>query len=66
MYILGEHGGRSLVLPESRKTAVAMNEELVAALAVDAIELGSHTVHRPKKRREPPGPLPVLNTNPKV
>jgi hypothetical protein len=62
----GERGGRSLVSPESRKTAAAIGEELVAAMEADAMELGSCTVHKPKKRQEPAQPPPAEDTNCKV
>jgi hypothetical protein len=65
-YMLGEHSGRSLVSPESRRITTAIGEELVAALEADAIELGSCTVHRPKKRQELAKPLPAQDTNLKV
>jgi hypothetical protein len=63
-YMPGERGGRSLLSPESRRTAAAIDNELVAALG--AMELGFRTAHRPKKRREAAGPLPAQDTNRKV
>jgi hypothetical protein len=65
-YMLGERSGRSLVSPESRRTVAAIGEELVVALEADAIELGSCTVHRPQKRREPTRPLSAQYTNLKI
>jgi hypothetical protein len=56
-YMRGERGGRSLLSPKSRKTVAAIDDELVATLEADAMELGFHTVQRPKKRREAARPL---------
>ena len=62
----GERGGRSLVSPELRRTATTIGEEFVAALEADAMELGSHTVHQSKMRREQAGPPPAQDSNHKV
>jgi hypothetical protein len=62
----GERGGHSLLSPESRRTAVAIDEEFAAALEVEAMELGFRTIHQPKKRQATVGPLPAQDTNRKV
>jgi hypothetical protein len=66
MYMPGERGGRSLLSPESRRTAAAIDEEFAAALEADAMELGFRAVHQPKKRQAAVGPLPAQDTNHKV
>jgi hypothetical protein len=43
-YMPSEYGGRSLLSPESRRTATAIDDELIAALEADAMELGFCTI----------------------
>jgi hypothetical protein len=65
-YMPGERGGRSLLSPESRRTAAAIDEEFAATLEAEAMELGFCIVHQPKKWQAVVGPLPTQDTNRKV